>query len=122
MLQNVTIDTSKDIEIFGKYIAPVLDIKYRFVGDEPFDIITRQYNKNMNENLAQFGIKFIEIKRNEVDAQSISASRVRKLLKEKNMKKLENLFLLVLWCIYKKDLWSKINLIVRQPKLMHVHI
>jgi [citrate (pro-3S)-lyase] ligase len=37
----------------------------------------------MKENLALYGIQFTEIKRKEVDAQPISASRVRKLLKEK---------------------------------------
>lgn len=38
------ISASLDIEIFARYIAPALNIKYRFAGEEPIDKVTKQYN------------------------------------------------------------------------------
>ena len=38
-------------EIFGKYICPSLGISIRFVGEEPLDNVTNQYNKAMKEIL-----------------------------------------------------------------------
>lgn len=81
--RDVIIDTSKDIAIFGKYIAPALSIAKRFVGEEPIDYITRQYNNEMRENLSKYGIEFVEIKRKSSEGTLISASYVRKLLESK---------------------------------------
>ena len=78
--QDVVVDTSQDLDIFGKYIAPALDLKVRFAGQEPLDNITRQYNNSMQIKLPQYGIKFVEIPRREWSGEVISASRVRKLL------------------------------------------
>jgi [citrate (pro-3S)-lyase] ligase len=82
-LKDVTIDTSLDIEIFAKYVAPTLNIKTRFVGQEPFDPITRQYNQTMKDILPRYGIKFVEFTRYEVSGVPVSASHVRRLLKER---------------------------------------
>lgn len=77
------IDASKDLEIFGKYIAPALNIKVRFAGEEPIDKVTEQYNKAMRETLPQFGITFHEMKRKRSDSSIvISASEVRRQLKQ----------------------------------------
>lgn len=75
------VDTSKDVDLFARYIAPTLNIKTRFAGEEPLDPITRQYNETMAERLPIFGIKFVEIKRKADDKNVISASRVREALK-----------------------------------------
>lgn len=80
--QDITVDTSNDLNIFGRYIAPALDISMRFAGEEPFDKITEQYNSNMRLLLPRYNISFSEIPRKENGGQVISASRVRKLLED----------------------------------------
>lgn len=71
-----------DIDLFTKYIAPTLNIKKRFVGNEPYDPVTATYNKVMAENLPKHGIEFIEIPRYEVDGKAVSASRVREYIRK----------------------------------------
>ena len=83
-LQDKAIDPSFDIELFSREIAPSLGITVRFAGEEPLDKVTNQYNETMNRILPQHGIKFEVIPRKESGNEVISASRVRKLLKEKN--------------------------------------
>jgi [citrate (pro-3S)-lyase] ligase len=61
-----------------------LHIDVRYAGEEPFDPITRQYNNSMRNILPRYGIEFEEIPRKETDGDPISASRVRKLLEERN--------------------------------------
>ena len=69
-----------DISIFAQQIAPPLNISCRFVGEEPFDIVTNKYNQAMKRILPSHGIDVIEIPRLENNNQIISASLVRKLL------------------------------------------
>ena len=71
-----------DIKVFQKYICPALDIRVRFVGEEPFDLATKAYNEKMKEILLPEGIEVREIKRLETAGEAVSASRVRKLLSE----------------------------------------
>jgi [citrate (pro-3S)-lyase] ligase len=73
-----------DIEIFAKHLAPALSITKRFVGTEPISPMTEMYNKALKENLPRHGIDFCEIERIGKDGAPISASRVRKLIDEKN--------------------------------------
>lgn len=81
---NVSVDTSDDLILFAKHIAPTLGINIRFAGEEPIDYITRQYNETMKEILPKYNIEFVEIPRKEMGDAIISASRVRKLLFEEN--------------------------------------
>lgn len=81
---DVTVDTTMDLEIFGEYIAPALHVKTRFVGEEPIDMVTNQYNRSMEKNLPKYGITLVEIPRKKSGKAVISASRVRKLLDEKD--------------------------------------
>lgn len=67
-----------DVELFRKRIAPALHITKRFVGEEPFSPTTFAYNRRMQELLPECGIEFCEIPR----LDSISASRVRRLIRE----------------------------------------
>ena len=45
----IEVDASLDIELFANYVAPILNISKRFVGDEPVDEVTQQYNRNLME-------------------------------------------------------------------------
>jgi citrate lyase synthetase len=75
-------DVSFDLLIFASAIAPALNITKRFVGQEPFDPVTRHYNEEMKQILPEHGCEVIEIPRLEESGSAVSASRVRKLLKE----------------------------------------
>lgn len=86
-LQDRVIDTSLDVTVFAREIAPCLHITKRFAGEEPFDAVTRQYNETMRRILPEYGIEFVEIPRT-TDGQEegtvISASRVRDLLEKRD--------------------------------------
>jgi len=82
-------DTFLDLKIFAHYVAPAFGIESRFVGCEPFDKVTAQYNHDMKIILQAQGIMVIEIPRKEVEGQVISATVVRKLLMDKDWTKLE---------------------------------
>lgn len=81
--KDVIIDASEDLRLFGERIAPKLNIAIRFAGAEPNDPVTAQYNKKMAKYLPDYGINFIEIPRVESNGLPVSASLVRKYLKEK---------------------------------------
>lgn len=85
------IDASADITLFADVIAPELGISKRFVGNEPIDKVTNQYNQCMKEILPMRGINVVEIKRKEYSQSPISASQVRKLIKEKRFEDIEAL-------------------------------
>lgn len=90
-LQDRIIDTSLDVTVFAREIAPCLHITKRFAGEEPLDNLTRQYNNTMRRILPEYGIEFVEITRAEFDSQPISASRVRELAKNGRFSELEGL-------------------------------
>ena len=52
-----------DIGLFAERIAPALNIKKRFVGDEPYSPVTDAYNRRMKELLPEHGIELIEIRK-----------------------------------------------------------
>lgn len=87
----ISVDSSTDVRIFGKYVAPRLGIKVRFVGEEPLDPVTAVYNRQMHEILPNYNIEVREIKRKEFEGMPISASRVRKLLSEKSFDEIRNI-------------------------------
>lgn len=75
------VNTEEDVYIFARYIAKGLYIIKRFVGKEPVDHVTGEYNRTMKKVLPKYGIELIEIPRKELsDGRVISASAVRKLL------------------------------------------
>ena len=90
-LQDAIIDPSMDVEIFGGAIAPALGINIRFAGEEPLDNVTNQYNDAMKRILPTYGIEFEVIPRKTSDEEVISASRVRRLLEEKDFKKISSI-------------------------------
>lgn len=90
-LQDVAVDSSEDVEIFGQEIAPTLGITIRFAGEEPQDNVTRQYNETMKEILPRYGVDFCEIPRKTFGGEVISASTVREALKCGDFDKIKNL-------------------------------
>lgn len=69
-----------DHRIFASYIASELEIKKRFVGEEPLDSTTCQYNLDMKKVLPTFGIEVEEIPRKTLPSgEIISASKVRQM-------------------------------------------
>lgn len=88
----ISINPSDDVYLFGSVIAPYLRIKRRYVGEEPFDSVTRRYNQVMKEILPTYGVKVVEIKRKTDDeGDVISASKVRCLLQSGDWGKIKKI-------------------------------
>jgi [citrate (pro-3S)-lyase] ligase len=85
------VNTELDVTIFAEHFALPLGIGVRFVGTEPFDPVTLKYNRQMAEILPRYNIRFVEIPRLESGGTAISASRIRKLLQEKNLEAIREL-------------------------------
>ncbi|MBQ3600882.1 MAG: adenylyltransferase/cytidyltransferase family protein [Lachnospiraceae bacterium] len=89
----VQFDATDDLELFAEVIAKEFDIKVRFAGEEPKDPFTRKYNEFMRNILPQHGVEFYEIPRKELEGEVISASLVRKNLKEQEYEKVKKMVL-----------------------------
>jgi phosphopantetheine adenylyltransferase len=91
LLPNEKPSVTLDVTAFAVKIAPALGITVRFAGEEPFDEVTREYNREMQSILPFYGVDFIEIPRAQLGGAPISASRVRKLLEEKDYETIKTL-------------------------------
>lgn len=63
----------------------------RFAGEEPTDIVTREYNKTMKRILPEYGIEVVEFPRACLDKNSeevICATKTRKLVENHGLEKL----------------------------------
>lgn len=89
--EDIVEHTEQDIVTFAEQIASQLRIKYRFVGEEPEDMITNQYNIAMKKVLPKYGIELNEIPRKEMEGRYISASLARKCLTENDLPGLSKL-------------------------------
>lgn len=90
-LEGAEPDTRMDLLLFALCIAPPLNIKTRFVGEEPYCATTRSYNRQMKEILPEYGVEVVEVPRINVDGEAVSASRVRQLLAQGRFQELEKL-------------------------------
>lgn len=54
---------SLDLTLFAQKIAPALNISVRFVGQEPYCAVTRNYNEIMKALLPKYGVEVKEIER-----------------------------------------------------------
>lgn len=90
--QDERVDAAGDVSFFGSYIARMFGIAKRFLGEEPSDSVTRQYNEKMKQMLPYYGVEVIEIPRiRRTDStEPISASAVRKLYQAGLWKELED--------------------------------
>lgn len=80
-----------DLRVFCEAIVPLLKISVRFVGEEPNDIVTRNYNEAMKRILPEYHIKVIEIPRLMLEncSEYISGSKVREYAEQRNWEELE---------------------------------
>ncbi len=87
------VDPSHDLMLFGLFIAPALGISRRFVGEEPTDYVTRQYNETMEKLLPHVGVAVEIIPRKTLpeSAVAISASLVRRLLETEDFAQIQPL-------------------------------
>lgn len=88
---DILINAAEDVEIFANYIAPALGISKRFVGTEPIDQVTAQYNQLLKTVLPRYGIELIEIERLQGTDGVVTATKVREYLRKKEYKKLKEL-------------------------------
>ena len=84
-------NVENDISLFAERIAPYLNIKCRFVGEEPEDGVTNEYNMAMKRILPCNGIELIEIPRKEQNGKYISASSVRRYLENNDFERVKGL-------------------------------
>lgn len=80
--QRLPAQATLDAEVFGQRIAPALGLRRRYVGTEPFSLVTAQYNQVLQERLPKYGIEVREVERTQIDGEVISASRVRQGLRD----------------------------------------
>jgi [citrate (pro-3S)-lyase] ligase len=73
-----------DLLLFARKIAPSFSVKTRFIGSEPFCDTTRRYAETMHRVLAQEGVETVQLERKDSGGEAISASRVRRYLKDEN--------------------------------------
>lgn len=88
---NVIADASMEAWFFCEYIAKALDISVIFLGEEPICKVTNQYNQQMKEILPKHKIEVDIIPRVSFDDSVISASHVRKLLRDNEMNKIRKI-------------------------------
>lgn len=77
--------TELDGKIFASKIGKGLEVDIRFLGSEPKDMVTLAYNHSLKDILEKEDIRVKIIERKKLDDDIISASLVRKLIKEGNM-------------------------------------
>ena len=81
-----------DLAIFER-IAEALGITRRYVGEEPFSLVTGIYNRIMQDELPRHGIECSVVLRRQADGAAISASTVRSLIKSGDLNALKPLVL-----------------------------
>jgi [citrate (pro-3S)-lyase] ligase len=84
------IQATLDATLFKERIAPVLHIKTRYVGEEPLSPVTEVYNESMR-HVFSGSLDLVVIPRLGIEGQVISATRVRKALKEDDFQTIKKL-------------------------------
>jgi [citrate (pro-3S)-lyase] ligase len=85
-----------DLLLFREYIGPSLGITYRYVGTEPLDVVTNNYNADMRYWLhdapsSAAPISSVEVPRASINGTPVSASAVRRLLTSGDFDSIKNL-------------------------------
>lgn len=84
----IKFQTELDADLFKKQIAPKLKITTRYLGDEPFSHTTGIYNQTLSKILPpEVNVKIVDRKTN-VDGEIITATEVRKLIKEDQLEQI----------------------------------
>ena len=84
------IQAKVDATLFKERVAPILNIKHRLVGKEPYSRVTEIYNESMSE-VFQDDLELEIIPRLEVEGEVISATKVRQALSEGHPESIKNL-------------------------------
>lgn len=71
-----------DAGIFCTWFSRIFGIAARYVGEEPYCDVTLSYNNTLKRVLGEAGMTLTEIPRISVGGQPISASRVRRLIRD----------------------------------------
>ncbi len=90
-VKSASINCELDLTVFSACFAAPLGITTRFVGTEPNDPVTAAYNEQMKRFLPGMGVEVREIARMETDGGPVSASVVRRLMREGDLRAIENL-------------------------------
>lgn len=77
-----------DATLFKDKIAQVLNIVYRFVGEEPYSAVTEIYNKSM-VSVFQNELELTIVPRKKINDETISATKVRKWLSEEKFEEVK---------------------------------
>ncbi len=81
-----------DIRVFAETACRELNISTRFVGEEPTDVVTREYNRTMHRLLPHYNVKCVEIPRFTTNEGTvISATEIRRYLQQRDWKKIQEL-------------------------------
>jgi len=85
-----------DLLLFREYIGPALGITHRYVGTEPLDPVTNNYNADMKRWLQQAAsaappIAVVELSRASIDGTPISATEVRRMLARRDFTRIRQL-------------------------------
>ena len=87
----VVAQTRLDIEVFASKIAPLLGIKARYIGEEPYCPVTNAYNAAMQDILPRHGIAIKMIPRIGVEGEIVSASKVREMIRQDDWQGIERM-------------------------------
>ncbi|MFV0498825.1 MAG: [citrate (pro-3S)-lyase] ligase [Bacilli bacterium] len=79
-----------DVNIFGTYIVKALGINFRYVGSEPFSKTTNIYNGILQSELPKYDVEVILLDRICYNENVISATMVRKLIKQDKLEEVRN--------------------------------
>lgn len=83
--------TKLDVTIAATRFCPAFNIVKRYVGDEPYCHMTSKYNDTIVELFPKYGIEVEVVKRKESQERAISATDVRKALKNRDLSLLKTL-------------------------------
>lgn len=83
----ITVQTAIDAAVFKKQIAPALNITRRYIGKEPISRTTHYYNVSLAHELGP-DIEVIVIDRLQKDDQIVTATKVRQLIKDGNLREI----------------------------------
>lgn len=78
-----------DVDLFGRHIAPVFQIRTRIVGTEPLDPVLRAYNQTLRRRLGQWDIRLVEIERRKQGDQWINTGQVHHALARGDWRQVE---------------------------------
>ncbi|MBS4538419.1 [Clostridium sp. D2Q-11] len=88
--QAINVYAALDLTIFKRYIVPTLNINRRYVGEEPYCEVTKIYNETMKRILEGEDMEVRVIPRVESQGRAISASFVRRLIKEHELERIKD--------------------------------